>query len=688
MAILKSDLPSHVVLHTLIHGRTLRAHEEGIQRLLASNEQLHGELGSQFRSLARHVGAGLANLSLKLDEGFADLSRKLESPNELLAAEYYRNAVAAAKRELIPEAIELVNKALVGDGLKSTGHALAWQFHWLRGRLLLSDEAASAGLGDPGAAERAFRQCARLARSESKPDAALAYYFAGQAIETASAQRGVEPDNAELLSCYSAALAEDETLLDAVFEEARVRLRMGDRPLAFEGLSRIARAQPSFLLQAADTVEFMTDAAELQSFLIRFRNGVVEDLLREVTPLYESNREIIEQFPALWQGGVADHWRQIAAGTARDGAVSAAAYYRDSLEEDIKTFNDSVETIARLRDVIRQTESELGDLSSEVTEVLDYWARLPSLPLAELLAYAQEQPASGALILADSEVEPQTVAPPPADPFAWLVAYAVASPVPRTLEGDMIVFALPNRLVLDGQQHWNVTDSLGRSSTVCPTFSFETMAWTFGNGAVKVSAPVTPGTAAAVAWVLVRRTGARSENGGMFRGDPIDWTYDVLAAFCNALSVHGGLEPAYLPGRLLPDAKRNGYRLPIINELADLFPEPDWSASRKNMCHALDGRLTHWIQRPMLFPFGRVAGDTEKVYLRLVSTAVAAGGPPTLREIPARFIEALTLRRRGGNRSDVKLNRGCVGFLINFHVKLGALILLFILLGMLVSAFG
>ena len=558
-------------LHAKLADLSMAANAEGVQRLLVSNEQLRTALSDDIGGLARRIGSGLSRLGERLDDGFAELSRKLESPNELVAAEYYRNAVAAARRDLVPEALSLVNKALFGDGLKTSGHSLSWQFHMLRGRLLIADQARAEGVFDAGEAEKAFRMCARIATSESRPDAAWALYFAAKAMEAASSERKSPPDNAALQATYRAALELDSTLVEASFEEARIMVRLGDKSEAFRRLEVIARARPEFLLQAYALDEFSSDAAEWERFLVSFRETLVSEIQARVRPLLDEHAELVSAYPALGREGVAAQWRAIAEGALLPGAVDISAYCLEGFEHDVEAFRDDAIAIQLMQDEIRATRLRVkGEVSEEATEVLARWERVPGWPLERLLGYVRGVSRDSQSIIDGDSTSGLDVGDSP-DQFAWVASYRVDSDGAATVENDLRAFEMPVRLECDAQVNWYVADSFGARTQVLASEAWEE-AWEAGlnfSGSFsgRVSQPVTNGFVAVVNRALLQRAGQSSGQRTVRNGDPSFWALEEISSFCNRLSEFAGRTPAYDANRSHPDESRDGFRVPLESEV-------------------------------------------------------------------------------------------------------------------------
>ncbi len=120
------------------------------------------EISGQLVMLGMALDYGITNVLVELggiNQSLEEILEVLETPIEVTAYNHFNIARDNFRRKLHPEALERLEKAISGEPGISSGYKEGWEFHQLKGLVLLD----FSPLQDPIAAEKAFITAERYA---------------------------------------------------------------------------------------------------------------------------------------------------------------------------------------------------------------------------------------------------------------------------------------------------------------------------------------------------------------------------------------------------------------------------------------------------------------------------------------------------------------------------------------------
>ncbi len=258
------------------------------------------DVETAVNSAADAVRAGTRELSTALYWGFSNLlasqgrmNDSLEAlvsiartPAQTWAYEQFEIAKENNRRGLFPEALESVERAIGGFGAQ-TGYKTDFRFSMFLGLLRLGSYTnTSADIIDTVAAERAFLDAARFARSDHPGDAAQALICAGRA---AFAQRA----NDRALDHTREGLALQPDHAQGRYQLAKILADAGQDAEATSQLSKAILISPELAVSAAIVGEF-PDASTVRAAI----NHAIPDLKKA----YADKRRVFERALAAVEG--------------------------------------------------------------------------------------------------------------------------------------------------------------------------------------------------------------------------------------------------------------------------------------------------------------------------------------------------------------------------------------------------
>jgi tetratricopeptide (TPR) repeat protein len=159
--------------------------DQGNEHLVAIRSEIIGtkqEIADGFDRTVDMLGQGFSATIFQLcqaNHSLDTLLKKAETPAETWAMEQYSQAHKAYQRQLFPEALEALHRAIDGHG-SNVGWRTQHRFHLLKGIIQLGDP-EPADLRDYGAAEASFSAAARYSLHDEPAEAANAWLGAGRA---------------------------------------------------------------------------------------------------------------------------------------------------------------------------------------------------------------------------------------------------------------------------------------------------------------------------------------------------------------------------------------------------------------------------------------------------------------------------------------------------------------------------
>lgn len=220
------------------------------------------------------ISAGIANLALAIQWGFTEVltavGRVNDSLEELIAIaktpaqtwafEQFEIARDAYRRQLYPEALEALHRA-IGGHQSNTGYRIEYRFHFLLGVIRLGSRSnIDESIVDPAVAENSFLTAARYAVTDAPLEAARAYVAAGWAaycqgktdLAVAHTQQAI------VLDGHSA---------EAHFQFAKLLMHCDRTEVALEALGLAIERDRMYAIKAAADGDFHRHGKALQAFL-------------------------------------------------------------------------------------------------------------------------------------------------------------------------------------------------------------------------------------------------------------------------------------------------------------------------------------------------------------------------------------------------------------------------------------
>jgi tetratricopeptide (TPR) repeat protein len=241
---------------------------EGMETIACRLEGIQNAIGDLDATLRWGFTEMLAGVG-RLNDSVEKLISIARTPVETWAYNQYRIALDATRRQLYPEALEALNRAIGGYG-DNPGYKLEYRFHYLKGRILCGAvENHDEQLADYPAAEASFLTAARYARADHKKEGAQAFLAAGW---TAQRQGIMEA----ALDHARDALTLQPDLGEALFLVAKIHMCRGDVTIAFPFLKKAITLDRNFSLKAIADGDFQKHSEELNSFLDECRREALE----------------------------------------------------------------------------------------------------------------------------------------------------------------------------------------------------------------------------------------------------------------------------------------------------------------------------------------------------------------------------------------------------------------------------
>jgi tetratricopeptide (TPR) repeat protein len=253
-------------------------------KFLIQVERFSNDLGGVSNQLDG-ISSDLGAITSLLDWGFTEIKTSLDKIGQSLerllhvtefrsgswALEQYRRAQDRFRRQLYPAALEAVNWAINGYG-GEPGERADHRFHYLLGVIRLGSlHNRAPAVVDPAAAEQAFLEAAKCARSDHPNDAASAMLSAGWAAYVVGALERADAHTRDALRLLP-------TLSEAHFQLALLEVEAGKVASGLQELEVAVDGDPLYLVRADADEVFKRHQAEYDAFLRKLRSKYREQV--------------------------------------------------------------------------------------------------------------------------------------------------------------------------------------------------------------------------------------------------------------------------------------------------------------------------------------------------------------------------------------------------------------------------
>jgi tetratricopeptide (TPR) repeat protein len=211
----------------------------------------------------------------RVNDSLQELIAVAKTPAETWAYNQYEIARDAIRRELYPEAVEALRRAINGHG-DHVGYKLEYRFHYTLGILYLGDtKNLDPEILDLAKAETSFLTAARYARADYPQEA-------GIAMTAADWSAFCQNKLAESESYTRQAIALHPSNGEAFYQLAKALIHC-DRPNeAIPNLRRAAELDPNFTIKAATDPDFLRFENECKELVDVLRNKAECDAVPKV----------------------------------------------------------------------------------------------------------------------------------------------------------------------------------------------------------------------------------------------------------------------------------------------------------------------------------------------------------------------------------------------------------------------
>lgn len=262
---------------------------EQTRALVASNEQVANsidassrrteealnELNATFNWGVNQILVGMGHLNDSLKELIA-LSR---NPSQTWAYEQFSISRDAFRKQLYSDALAYVLSAISGSG-GQTGYRLDHRFHMLLGLLYLGNQQnAEVEMIDLDKAEQAFLDAAKYARQDYPNEA-------GQAMLSASWAAYCNGDMDKSQAHVCEALRLDPTLPEAYYQDAKIKMHLGQTDFAVPPLRQAITYDRNYTLKATEDDDFLGHPDTL--------NDLYSELQNEACAKYRAERAVLD----------------------------------------------------------------------------------------------------------------------------------------------------------------------------------------------------------------------------------------------------------------------------------------------------------------------------------------------------------------------------------------------------------
>lgn len=314
---------------------------ESSREIIANAEQLHergyelvasavGELGQEVtQELSEgfdevswkldELSEGIETLNAKFDWGFSQMIAGIGSVNDSLkelisvaktpaetwAYEQFEIARDAIRRELYPEAVEALQRAINGHG-DHVGYKLEYRFHYTLGILCLGDARnTNPAVLDLAKAEASFLTAARYARKDYPAEACASLIAAGWAAYCQSKLPEAENSTRQALEIPKETHPNHG---EAYYQLAKIQMHMHRPKEAIPNLRRAIDLDPEYSVKAAIDLDFLKYESDVRELLEERRNATKEIAMQALSQTEQEQAKLKE-----WgvEGAFPDEWSSL-----------------------------------------------------------------------------------------------------------------------------------------------------------------------------------------------------------------------------------------------------------------------------------------------------------------------------------------------------------------------------------------
>lgn len=267
------------------------------QALVASNERMQASL----EQMGRGIADGLAELNASFNWGMSEmlisigaLNDSLEqlialarNPSQTWSYEQFNIARDAFKRGLFDDALSYVKTAIEGNA-SQTGYRLDHRFYMLVGLIHLGNHHSQQELIDLDAAEQAFLEAAKYAKSTDVAEAGRAMLSAGWAAFC-------QKDIGKARKYVTEAIQLNSQLSEAYFLEAKLYMAEDTPGPSLIPLMQAIQLDRDYMLKAQDDPDFLAHSSEVDG-LYRQLLESKQERYKELTQALEARMQRIDSF--------------------------------------------------------------------------------------------------------------------------------------------------------------------------------------------------------------------------------------------------------------------------------------------------------------------------------------------------------------------------------------------------------
>ena len=248
----------HIAVSSLVMTDGFERLSCDLQSLKSSVSELTAAFEWGFSELLAAVG--------QVNDTLAQLVRVAKTPAQTWAYEQFEIAREAFRKQLYPEALEYLDRAINGFA-GNTGYNLEYRFHYLLGTIRLgSFKNSSKGVVDLPGAESAFLATARYSRGDQPKEAGRAMLAAGWAAYCQGKMDAAKEYTRQALSL-------SPSLGEAYFQLAKIQMHMGEVDTALTPLQKAIELDRLYSVKAASDGDFLPHQRERDALLARLRDA-------------------------------------------------------------------------------------------------------------------------------------------------------------------------------------------------------------------------------------------------------------------------------------------------------------------------------------------------------------------------------------------------------------------------------
>jgi tetratricopeptide (TPR) repeat protein len=266
-------------------------------------EQVEESLGRVNRSIEANTAVMRWGFSVVLS-GISGLNDTLEellevakTPAQTAAIEQYDLARDAYGRDLLPEALGFLDRAINGTDGVSAGNVIEWRFHFLKGLCYMGSFQCPSAC-EPAAAEASFLLAARYSRGVDDMNCTKALSNAGFAAYIQSCEEPKKIEDA--LGHAKKAVELDKEFPEAIYHYSKYLCAVGKLREGSELLARAIRLQGDYALAAVSDFDF-SQHNSINSFMTKLHNQMLHSVI-DIQRSYAKAFASVQTKGAIYKG--------------------------------------------------------------------------------------------------------------------------------------------------------------------------------------------------------------------------------------------------------------------------------------------------------------------------------------------------------------------------------------------------